>query len=125
MPAPACTIPDCNGIYCAKGLCEKHYKRWQTHGDPLVGAFQPRVEFDELWTQGEPDECWPWRGVIDNRLVKYKGKSASRVVYAKLRGPIPVDHILERTCRNHLCVNPDHMEAITRSAATARRNRGI
>lgn len=31
-----CTMPDCEMKVCARGLCNRHYKRWATHGDPNV-----------------------------------------------------------------------------------------
>jgi hypothetical protein len=33
-----CSIEDCDRPTYARGWCGKHYKRWQRHGDPLVGA---------------------------------------------------------------------------------------
>jgi HNH endonuclease len=79
----------------------------------------------ECFTEGPPDQCWPWRGLVDERVAKWRGKSASRLVYAQLVGPIPDGQILQRTCRNYLCVNPGHMELVTRAISMARRNRGI
>lgn len=29
-----CTMPDCDAKVSARGLCNKHYKRWKAHGDP-------------------------------------------------------------------------------------------
>ena len=43
-----CRIADCDGLTggairgTARGLCRRHYSRWQRHGDPLKGARQPR-----------------------------------------------------------------------------------
>ena len=31
-----CSIEGCDNHYVAKGYCHKHYKRYKTHGDPLI-----------------------------------------------------------------------------------------
>lgn len=31
-----CEIENCGGVHAARGLCKKHYRRWQKHGDPLT-----------------------------------------------------------------------------------------
>lgn len=36
--AQICTIQDCGKRMNAKGLCSRHYNRWQRYGDPLAGA---------------------------------------------------------------------------------------
>lgn len=37
-PAPRhklCTVDQCGDVVYAKGLCQKHYRRWRKHGDAL------------------------------------------------------------------------------------------
>lgn len=121
---PACTVPGCNGIYAAIGLCEKHYRRNRLYGDPLAGANQVRYVLAECWSQGPVDECWPWQGPIYDGVPRFHGRSAPRVVYEQLRGPVPAHQILEHICANVLCVNPDHLLVTTRSEFRGRRNRG-
>lgn len=38
---------------------------------------------------------------------------AHRVAYELLIGPIPAGMTLDHLCRNRLCVNPVHLEAVT------------
>lgn len=33
-----CAIDDCGASATARGWCDKHYRRWQRHGDPLVAS---------------------------------------------------------------------------------------
>jgi hypothetical protein len=33
-----CTVIACNGRVLARGLCSRHYQKWRTRGDPLIGA---------------------------------------------------------------------------------------
>lgn len=121
---PACSIPGCNGVYQAAGYCYKHYRRYWLHGDPMREPNRRFWVLADCWTQGLPDECWIWRGPVDRGAPKWRGKSAPRVVYTELRGAPDRSHILEHTCGNRLCVNPDHLVGTTRSVARSLRNRG-
>ncbi len=48
------------------------------------------------------------------RLVAHgKVRFAHRVAYETARGPIPRGLVIDHLCRNHSCINPDHMEPVT------------
>lgn len=49
--------------------------------------------------------------------------SAHRVAYELTRGPIPAGMEIDHLCRVRSCVNPDHLEAVTRGE-NLRRGRG-
>lgn len=38
-----CSIDECEKRVLARGWCDKHYKRWQKHGDPLIAQSQPKA----------------------------------------------------------------------------------
>lgn len=64
--------------------------------------------------------CWEWLGhkTSNGYGVAYFNKrrrSAHRVVYECLKGEIPIGKELDHLCRNKLCVNPDHLEVVTKS----------
>jgi hypothetical protein len=85
------------------------------------------------------DGCWIWQGWIDrygygrdNTARKY----AHRLVYESIVGPIPdgmvMDHLCHNAdlscaggseCRHRACVNPAHLEPVSRSE-NAKRGRG-
>ena len=65
-------------------------------------------------------ECWVWIGVIDSKgygvasRSKTKKARAHRVFYEAFRGPIPEGLDIDHLCRLRACVNPAHMEPVTR-----------
>jgi len=65
-------------------------------------------------------ECVIWEGpTITTHKITYgrlKGKKlilAHRISYQKQYGPIPENLVIDHLCRNGLCINPYHLEAIS------------
>jgi hypothetical protein len=65
----------------------------------------------------DADGCWLWqRGVNPVSGYGMLGRRwAHRVVYEREVGPIPEGKELDHLCRVKACVNPDHLEAVTKS----------
>jgi hypothetical protein len=62
--------------------------------------------------------CWIWKNKPINGgygRIKTHGKTiiAHRAVYELFKGKIPKGLQLDHLCRNRICVNPDHLEAVT------------
>lgn len=73
---------------------------------------------DRLFTKVEVGDCWQWLAATDERgygRFGYEGRNqrAHRVVWMILVGPLSKDVELDHLCRNHGCVNPDHLEPVT------------
>lgn len=77
--------------------------------------------------------CWIWIGKISRKgyghvSVRVPGigprnRMAHRVAFEQLTGrAIPPDMTLDHTCRNTRCINPAHLEIVTREENTRRRN---
>ena len=77
--------------------------------------------------RGFPTPCWVWQlgqvgagygGEWDNgrrRMV-----SAHILAYERAFGPVPAGLELDHLCHVRLCINPDHLEAVTHAENVAR-----
>lgn len=80
----------------------------------MLNTRRPRLPFDQLVEKG-PD-CWTWVGPISTSgYGRYKHAYAHRWSYEQHVGPIPEGLHIDHLCRNRLCVNPAHLEAVTQA----------
>lgn len=65
--------------------------------------------------------CWIWMGCLDTHgYGQTTSLLAHRVIYKHLRGQIPSGKELDHLCRIRCCVNPDHLEVVTKEINQAR-----
>lgn len=69
--------------------------------------------------------CREWQLSCDHKgygCMGYGGRvrRAHRVAYELAYGPIPVGAVIDHLCRNHRCVSPPHLEAVTPRVNTIR-----
>jgi hypothetical protein len=80
--------------------------------------------FERLYIPEPNSGCWLWLGDVDRKGYgeinlgtgvsgKRKRRAAHIVGYNLYRGPVLTGFELDHLCRNLLCVNPDHLEAVT------------
>lgn len=75
-----------------------------------------------------PTGCWVWPvapepdGYPKVRYGQGRRTRAHRAAYMVLVGPIPDGLVLDHLCRNHCCVNPAHLEAVTERVNILRGN---
>ena len=61
----------------------------------------------------DADSCWEWPWQKRNGYGQLAKQQAHRVLYERLREPIPTGMQLDHLCRNRACVNPWHLEIVT------------
>lgn len=79
-----------------------------------------RFGVDRFWAKvDKTDGCWLWSAArtadgYGNIKVDGKARRAHRLAYELSVGEIPAGLDLDHLCRNRSCVNPDHLEPVTR-----------
>lgn len=78
---------------------------------------------ESFWAKVKLTEsgCWEWTGAVATNgyarlsLMPWgKARTAHRIAYEVLAGPIPTGLDLDHLCRVRWCVNPAHLEPVTR-----------
>lgn len=76
---------------------------------------------ERFWSKvdyGADDECWLWTGAIGNGYGRFtigrKEVRAHRWAYEALVGPVPPSLDIDHLCRVRACVNPAHLEPVSR-----------
>jgi hypothetical protein len=113
-----------------RDLCRPCYRKWLK--DPDVVRPRSLTAEDRFWAKVEKTEsCWLWTASL-NQKTRYgqffrrhgEPVDAHRFSYELANGPIPDKHDVHHTCHVRHCVNPVHLEAVTRSRNLAlRKNR--
>ncbi len=111
-PLPHCTWVDgCTNPVHKRGAvaCSEHR---------ADASFWARVEVTGA--------CWLWRGALHMGYgcIKVNGRRKRAQVYAyeHLVGPVPAGQELDHLCAVRRCVNPDHLQPVTRSENSRRVN---
>jgi HNH endonuclease len=78
----------------------------------LSGFVSDRIEAEPM------SGCWIWVGDRSQkgyaRIGRGRAPAVHRLIYRLMRGPIPDGLQLDHLCRVRACVNPNHLELVTR-----------
>jgi hypothetical protein len=108
-------------------------KRQFTKEDCIKGAYgkwsgkSPQERFSERYIIDPKTGCWNWTGSINGKGYGYlsvdnRTMQAYKLAYEWKYGKIPRGLELDHLCRNSACVNPDHLEVVTRRINQLRGN---
>ena len=125
----ACSIAGCGRPIHTRGWCKRHYIRWWRHGHPEAGGLTPGTSLRDNFNQkfrkesrGYLTPCWTWTAYANKggygvfAALAHYGRSvlAHRFIFEHLYGSVPDGLDLDHLCRTRNCVNPDHLEVVTR-----------
>ena len=84
----------------------------------MIPIIIDKKTFERFWSKvKKTDYCWEWTASLRRGYGQFSlnGKqiTAHRFSYELVNGKIPKELELDHLCRNHSCVNPDHLEAVT------------
>jgi hypothetical protein len=87
---------------------------------------------DRFSARYEPEPmsgCWIWTGTMNKHigygtmyLSDYKTEYAHRVSYGLFKGELVPGLTIDHLCRTRICVNPAHLEQVTRGENVLRGN---
>src|SRR5882762_10170598 len=109
-------VGDCGPGRLRRGMCERHSRRVLATGTP-----EKRETGWRTMIVIQDDGCRRWDGSVtaagygSYTVGPAKTWVAHRYVYQEVKGEIPDGLDLDHLCRFKRCVNPDHLEPVTRS----------
>jgi hypothetical protein len=133
-----CKVKSCGREAKVFDLCQTHYMRlWATGNIKENKPIIRRIIGDDItrfWSKVDKNgplwngtNCWVWVGacsddgygrfMLDGKTV-LSHRFAYELVKSKIPGRLQLDHL----CRNHACVNPDHLEIVTNKINILRGN---
>ncbi len=105
---------------CACGSSKKRTSARCLRCDQVGRRVDPAERFWAKFEQDDATGCWLWTAAVNASGYALLGSRylssqlAHRFAYELLVGPIPAGLTLDHLCRVRWCVNPGHVEPVTR-----------
>lgn len=125
-----CSVPQCSEPVEARAWCSSHLDKWRRWGTPTPSKPSAHARFWSRVNEAAiPDyaphlgPCWTWAGKRTSQGYGSFGTDqtlAHRYAYEDMVAEIPEDLTIDHLCRVRLCVNPSHLEPVTRAENTRR-----
>jgi hypothetical protein len=115
---PQCSLDGCTRRPATKGVCRRHRAQVPTPTTTKTA--------EQFWAGFDPvGDCWEWRSPVGDHgygVVTMQGQKwlTHRLAYTLMVGDIPAGLQIDHLCRNRVCGNPDHLEAVTPRVNTLR-----
>lgn len=113
-----CEFEGCGAARVCRTYCPGHH--WQLKkGRPLTPIARMNST-ERFWSYViRADGCWGWSGPMNRNGygklgIGQKRVAAHRFAYQLLVGEIPEGLEIDHICRVRSCVNPQHLQAVTR-----------
>ena len=135
-----CSVEGCEYPSRALGWCLPHWGRNRRYGSPTGTPVKVASE-TRFWAKVNKSEtCWNWTGgktTAGYGMFARGGRGggqamAHRYSWEMANGPIPEGMVIDHTCHNPSCVNPDHLRVATykqnnenKSSAAVRSSTGV
>lgn len=116
-----CTFEGCVNTQQAKGLCGAHWRQ-QRWGYPLRKLRNQESIMERIMWEVSKDSqsgCWDWQGRVSGKRsypqISVGGVQTMvhRITYEELVRPLEPGETIDHLCRNRMCVNPEHLEAVS------------
>lgn len=113
-----CSFDGCVNTQQARGLCGAHWRQ-QNVGRSLTKLRNQESILERIMPQIEKTSyCWIWQGRVGGTgkypQISLGGRQTMvhRIIFEELIRPLIAGETIDHLCRNRLCVNPKHLEAI-------------
>lgn len=114
-----CLFSKCDRSAYCHGLCKSHDQQ-RRRGQSLRPLHPPKLTLEQALVRftDRAGDCWQWTGARSGNGYPSVTTAAGtmrvhRASYELHHGSIPDGAMIDHRCRNRMCVNPEHLHAVS------------